>query len=70
MEGEVDDHLSFMDVNVHCSGRDLVRSVFRKNTFTGLYIRWDAFAPTGQKIALIRSLLFRALKIWSISKLP
>ena len=70
MEGEADNQLSFMDVNVQRSGRDLVRSIFRKKTFTGLYTRWDAFAPTGQKIALIRTLVFRALKICSASKLP
>ena len=47
----------------------IIRSVYRKPTFTGLYTRWDSFAPTAQKIALMRSLTSRAHRICSPSLL-
>ena len=70
MEGEVDNALPFMDVLVERVGSSLVRSVYRKPTFTGLYTRWDSFAPTNQKINLIKSLTSRAVRICSEEKLP
>ena len=69
MESEDESRLPFMDVLVQRQNGDLVRSVFRKPTFTGLYTRWDSFSPTHQKIALIRSLVSRARKICSDSML-
>ena len=33
--------------------------------FTGLYTRWDSFAPPDQKVNLIKSLTSRAIKICS-----
>ena len=65
MENEVDSRLPFMDVLVRRTSGGLVRSVYRKPTFTGLYIRWDSFSPTHQKIGLIKSLASRARKICS-----
>ena len=69
METEDESRLPFMDVLVQRRNGNLVRSVFRKPTFTGLYTRWDSFSPTHQKIALIRSLVSRAQKICSESML-
>ena len=40
-------------------------TVYRKPTATGVYTRWESFGPTSQKIALIRSLVSRAMKICS-----
>ena len=70
MERETENRLPFMDVSIERVGNDLVRSIYRKLTFTGLYTRWDSFAPTGQKISLIKSLASRALRICSVSTLP
>ena len=69
MESEDESRLPFMDVLVQRQNGDLVRSVFRKPTFTGLYTMWDSFSPMHQKIALIRSLVSRAQKICSDSML-
>ena len=68
-EGESNGELPFMDVLVKRISDRLIRSVYRKPTFTGQYTRWDSFAPTNQKIALIRSLTTRAMKICSPSTL-
>ena len=38
--------------------------------FTGLYTRWESFGPTSLKIALIRSLKSRAIKICPDTALP
>ena len=69
MEEESEGKLPFMDVLVErCDGK-LVRSVYRKPTFTGQYVRWDSFAPTDQKISVLKSLVSRAKKICSSSRL-
>ena len=70
VEGETNDELPFMDVLLRRDGSEFIRSVFRKPTFTGQYTRWDSFAPTGQKINLMKSLTYRANKICSKSTLP
>ena len=57
-----------MDVAVSRHDDHLIRSVYRKPTFTGLYTCWDSFVPTSQK-PLIKSLTSRAKKIWSPSML-
>ena len=57
MEEESEGKLPFMDVLVErCDGK-LARSVYRKPTFTGQYVRWDSFVPTDQKIAVLKSLV-------------
>ena len=43
--------------------------MYRKQTFTGQYIRWNSFGPTKRKINLIATLAHRAFKICSNSKL-
>ena len=68
-ESEADNKLPFMDVLVHRSDNTFRRSVYRKPTFSGLYTRWDSFGPTQPKIALIKSLTSRAVRICSTSKL-
>ena len=70
LEGEGNNKLPFMDVLLRRQHVEFVRSVFRKPTFTGQYTRWDSFAPTGQKIKLIKSLTYRAPLICSKSTLP
>ena len=68
-ESEHDNRLPFMDVLVYRSDNIFLRSVYRKPTFTGLYTRWDSFGPNQPKIALIKSLTSRAVRICSVSKL-
>ena len=64
VEKERERSLPFMDVRVTRKEK-LVRSVYRKPTFTGLYTRWDSFCPTQHKTNLVRSLVNRAIKICS-----
>ena len=44
-------------------------SIYRKPTFTGLYLDWHSFAPKSRKLNLIRCLSYRALNICSDCKI-
>ena len=46
-EKEVDVVLPFLDVQVIRQGHSLEATVYRKPTFSGLYTRWDSYAPNG-----------------------
>ena len=63
MESDSDGCLPFMDILITRRSEGLIRSLCRKTTFTGLYLCWDSFSPSDQKINLIRSLTSRAIKI-------
>ena len=63
MEKEANQTLSFLDVKVDKSEKQFQRSVYRKPTFTGRYMRWDSFAPFKRKTNLIETLVHRALVI-------
>ena len=65
-EDETNGTLPHLDVMVtRTADRQIVTSVYRKRTFTGMYTRWDSFSPTRYKIALVRSLAHRARRICS-----
>ena len=69
-EHEVSGQLPFMDVLVDRSTNQGVEtSVYRKPTFTGLYITWDSFCATKHKINLVKNLVNRAKRICSASRL-
>ena len=68
-EKEANQSLPFLDVFVEKSGNNFLTSIYRKPTFTGQYLRWDSFGPTKRKTNLIGTLVHRALKICSKSKL-
>eukprot|EP00117_Sycon_ciliatum_P047445 scpid103206/ scgid33888/ len=65
MEKETENQLPFLDVLVTRHSNSFSTAIYRKPTFTGLYTRWDSYGPTGQKIALIKSLTVRAQRICS-----
>ena len=69
-DAETDNQFPFLDVDVRRQDGKFRRSVYRKKTFTGLYTRWESFGPASQKIALIRSLTSRAVKICTDNALP
>ena len=52
-----------MDVHIKKEGNELHRTVYRKETVTGLYTRWESFCTKLQKINLIKCLVQRAKKI-------
>ena len=69
MEEEHTNTLPFLDVLVERHQSNFVTSIYRKPTFSGLYLSWDSFAPKARKINLIKCLTFRALNICSDSKI-
>ena len=66
MEVEKDHKLPFLDVLLcHVPDGSITTSVYRKPSFTGLYLRWDSFVPKPFKRGLINCLLYRAWRISS-----
>ena len=62
--------LPFLDVLVEKSPSKFITSIYRKPTFTGLYLRWNSFSPRKRKTNLILTLTHRALAICSPERLP
>ena len=62
-EEERNNMIAFLDVLLirHNNGIDL--AVYRKETNTGLYINWNAFAPEKWKTSTLKMLLRRAYRI-------
>ena len=68
MDEEKDNKLPFLDILVEHRSFAFVSCIYRKPTFTGWYLSWDAFVPKSRKVNLIKCLTFRALKICSDSR--
>ena len=68
MEEENNNKLSFLHVLVERCDSSFLTSVYRKPTFTGLYLSWNSFAPRSRKLNLIRCLSYRDLNICSDCK--
>ena len=62
METEKNGKLPFLDVLV-CNKPNLITSVYRKPTYTGLLTNFFSFAPSKYKNGLIKTLLDRCYKI-------
>ena len=69
MEEENNNKLPFLDVLVERCDFSFLTYVYRKPTFTGLYLSWDSFAPRSRKLNLIKCFSFRALNICCDSKI-
>ena len=65
VEIEMDDTLPFLDVSVTHDQNNFLTSLYRKNTFTGLYTDFGTFSPNKYKVNLIRVLVYRAFHICS-----
>ena len=68
-EKEKNDSLPFLDIHVEHTKGSYETKVYRKPTFTGQYLRWESFTPMKRKASLVSTLVHRALKICSKSKL-
>ena len=68
-EEESNGQLPFIDVLVERGDSSFLTSVYRKPTFTGLYLNWHSFAPKSRKLNLFRNLSYRALNICSEYKI-
>ena len=69
VEKEKDEVLPFLDVKIEKSSNEFLTFVCIKPTFTRLYANWNSFEPTKRKTNLVGTLVHRALKICSKSKL-
>ena len=69
VEKEKDEVLPLLDVKIEKSSNKFLTSVYRKPTFTGLYTNWNSFELSKRKTNLVGTLVHRALKICSKSKL-
>lgn len=65
MEKEENNSLSFLDVTVTRSGNNLISSIFRKPTFTGLGTSYFSYTPFLYKLNAIKTLLYRAYHLSS-----
>ena len=57
-ECEKNDTSSFLDLKITRSSYQLVTSVFRKATFSGVFTNFKRFFPVGHKFALVYTLFF------------
>ena len=63
MEAENEKKLPFLDVLITSSENGFLTSVFRKATFTGLFLKFTSFTPLNYKIGLIKTLIDRTFRI-------
>ena len=68
-ECEINNKLAFLDVLVERESSSFTTTVYRKPTFSGLYVRWESFCSKRRKTNLIATLTNRAIKICSATKL-
>ena len=66
LEEETNNQISFLDVLVHRHPNgEISTSVYRKPTFSGLYLKWDSFVPKRFKRGLVSCLLYCAWRLCS-----
>ena len=59
----MENQLAFLDVHIMKTRKGVETKIFRKPTFTGLYINWQSYVPFKYKKNLLFTLLDRACKI-------
>ena len=64
-EDEDNNMLSFLDVLVTRVDGTFCTSVYRKPTFSGLFMKYDSFVPAQYKRSLVYGLINRSWKICS-----
>ena len=62
VEHEKDQQLAFLDVMVKRNSHEYYTSLYRKPTFTGVYLNWTSLTARKYKIGLIKCLLDRISK--------
>ena len=69
MELEENLEIPFLDVCIKRDHNTFSTTIHHKNTFTGLYTKWDPFTPRRYRVNLIRTLTYLCLRICSKSTL-
>ena len=64
-EIEENNSISFLDIKISRVNNSFSTSIYRKVTFSGVFINFESFIPTSYKSNLIFTLLFRAFKLCS-----
>ena len=64
-EEEQDNKTSLIDISITRVGNELQTSLFRKKTFSGVYLNFNSHLPNMYKKGLIDTLLYRAYNICS-----
>ena len=64
-ETENDSKINFLDITVEKKDGTFETSVYRKPTFSGLYMNFESFLPLEYKIGLVRTLLHRGFELCS-----
>ena len=64
-EYEHNNSFSFLDVKICRENNKLIASVYRKRTFSGVFINLKSFIPTVYKFGLVYTLLHRCINITS-----
>ena len=62
---EENESFSFLDVKITRRNNQLVTSVFRKATFSGVFTNFKSFIPVTNKFGLVYTLLHRSFSICS-----
>ena len=65
IETKINQSLSFLDVKAFRENGMLVTSVFRKETFGGVYTNFISFIPLAYKFGLVHTLLNRCFDLSS-----
>ena len=64
-QDEQGNKISFLDISITRVGNELQTSLFRKKTFSGVYLNFNSHLPNIYKKGLIDTLLYRAYNICS-----
>ena len=62
-EEESNYKISLLGISIIRSKNELVTSLYREKTFSGVYMNYNSFLPTNYKKGLIDTLLFRSYNI-------
>ena len=69
VEFEDNSTIPFLEILIKRHSHTFSTSIYRKETFTGLYTKWNSFTPGKYKVSLIRTLTFRCFRICSTPSL-
>ena len=68
-EKEINNNLSFLDIEISRDKNQFLTSVYRKPTFSGVFPHFDSFIPMGYKFNLVSTLIFRCYSFCSSMEL-
>ena len=64
-EEEHNNKTAFLNISVTKVGNELQTSLFRKKTFTGVYLNFNSHLPSEYKKGLLQTLLYRTYNIYT-----